>query len=178
MLPIRATRSVAWRTAEVVLALIIIFEEWGWKPLAALLASLARLKPIAALEAGVARLSPYPALAVFALPPVLLFPLKLLALWLIANGQFATAAAVFVGAKIVGTAFVARIFQLTQPALMQLGWFARAYGIVMPWKHALIERVKVSAVWQAARGLKLKIKALAAPLVARLRAALTQAFKR
>jgi hypothetical protein len=35
--------------------------------------------------------------------------------------------AVIVVAKIAGTALVARLFQLTQPALMKLGWFARFY---------------------------------------------------
>lgn len=171
---IRATRFVLWRIAEVVLALIIIFEEWGWKPLSAFLAQLARLRPVAALEAGIARLPPYPALAVFALPTVLLFPLKLVALWLIANGQVVSATALFIGAKIAGTAFLARIFQLTQPALMQLAWFARLYGIVMPWKYALVERVKASAVWLAAKAFKQAIVNFAMPTVQRI----TQAMRR
>ena len=34
---------------------------------------------------------------------------------------------------------------------MQIGWFARGYDIVMPWKDALVERVHHSWVWRAAR---------------------------
>ena len=39
----------------------------------------------------------------------------------------------------VATALIARLFLLTQPALMQIGWFARGYDLVMPWKDALVD---------------------------------------
>ena len=51
----------------------------------------------------------------------------------------------------VATALVARLFMLTQHALMQIGWFAWAYDTVMPWKEALVERVRASWVWRASR---------------------------
>jgi hypothetical protein len=44
---------------------------------------------------------------------------------------------------------VARLFTLTQPALMQMPWFARLYGRWKPWKDALIARVKGSPMWRA-----------------------------
>ena len=155
---VRATRFTLVRTLEALLAIIIVFEEWGWRPLAAALASLARLAPVAKLEAGIAGLPPYPALLVFAGPSVLLLPLKLASLWLIANGQIVFATLLFVGAKIVGTALVARIFQLTQPALMRLAWFAWTYETVMPWKAALIARVRASWAWRFGRLVKERIK--------------------
>ena len=62
----------------------------------------------------------------FALPTLLLLPLKLLALLLIAKGQVILAGLLFVAAKVVATALIARLFMLTQPALMQIGWFAWA----------------------------------------------------
>ena len=55
---LRAIRFALIRTLEALLALIIVFEEWGWRPLAAALASLARLAPVAKLEAGIAALPP------------------------------------------------------------------------------------------------------------------------
>ena len=61
------------------------------------------------------------------------------------------AALLFAGAKVVATALVARIFMLTQPALMQIGWFAWAYDTIMPWKEALVERVRASWVWRVSR---------------------------
>ncbi|HEX4893617.1 MAG TPA: hypothetical protein VFV47_10045 [Hyphomicrobiaceae bacterium] len=155
---IRIARLAVRRAIEALLALIILFEEWGWRPLAAALAALARFAPVARVEAMVASLPPYAALVVFAAPSALLLPLKLLSLWLIGNGQVVLASALFIGAKVVGTALVARIFQLTQPALMRLTWFARLYGIVIPWKEALVERVRQSWVWQRARLLKMRLK--------------------
>ena len=149
---------MVFRALEAILAVIIVFEEWGWRPLAAALALLARLAPVAKLEAAIANLSPYPALLVFAGPSVLMLPLKLASFWLIAHGQVVLASLLFVGAKVVGTALVARIFQLTQPALMRLAWFAWTYDTVMPWKAALIARVRASWAWRFGRLVKERIK--------------------
>jgi hypothetical protein len=132
-----------------VLALVLIFEEWGWEPLARLVARLARLPLWARIEALIVRLPPYAALAVFFVPMLLLLPVKLLALYWISRGHAVLGIAVVLAAKLLGTAAVARLFALTQPALMQLAWFARWYGIWKHWKDALIARVKNSPVWRA-----------------------------
>ena len=140
--------------AQILLALLILLEEWGWRPLADALALIARWRPLAAIERVIAGLPPYLALVAFALPSTLLLPLKFLALVLVGQGYYLTSVALFLGAKVVATALVARLFMLTQPALMQIWWFARAYNIVMPWKEALTERVRNSAVWRAGRAIK------------------------
>jgi hypothetical protein len=46
---------------------------------------------------------------------------------------------------------VARLFMLTQPALMQIGWFAWGYDTLMPWKQALVDRVHASWAWRVGR---------------------------
>jgi hypothetical protein len=152
------------RSVGVVLALIVLFEEWGWRPLANALAKLARWQPWARAEALVAALPPYLALCVFALPTTLLFPLKLLALYLIAKGQAVAAGALFVGAKVVGTALVARIFQLTQPALMRIPWFAWAYSRFIPWKEAVFAAIRSTWAWRYGRILKARVKKAMAPI--------------
>ncbi len=162
-------RSTLRLSAQVLLALIILFEEWGWGPLSRLAAFIARWRPIARLERGIAGLSPYPALAVFCVPSALLLPLKLAALWLIAHGHAFAAGALFLGAKVVGTALVARLYQLTEPALMQLGWFRRGYETLMPWKHALVAWVRASWAWRAGRVMKRRLGRALAPMAARLR---------
>ena len=162
---IGAALVTAWRVVrpamrflvQLVLALVVIFEEWGWQPLARAVAALARFKPWALLEASIARLPPYGALAVFALPAVLLFPLKLVALWLLAGGHVILAGLLFVCAKLASTAFLARIFMLTQPALMRIGWFARAYERFMPWKHSAEEWLRASWAWRYGRIVKSKV---------------------
>jgi hypothetical protein len=154
----RAVLRIPRLILEAILAVIIVFQEWGWRPLALWLGKLTRFKPFAALERLVASLPPTLALIVFALPTLALLPLKLLALWLIATGHTFWATMLFLGAKIVGTALVARIFHLTQPALMRLPWFARLYGIVMPWKDRLAVWVRTTWAWRYGRLVKAAIK--------------------
>ena len=63
------------------LAAILIFEEWGWEHLAALMAWLGRWPGIRQIERMIRRLPPYGALALFVLPALALLPFKLLALY-------------------------------------------------------------------------------------------------
>lgn len=142
------------RLLGALLALLILFEEWGWEPLQRLAARIARLPPLAWLERRITRLPPWAALGVFALPMLALLPVKLAALWLIGQGRATLGVLLIVVAKLVGTALVARLFTLTQPALMQLAWFARGYRRWMAWKTALIERVRASWAWRVGRLLK------------------------
>ena len=170
---LRALRLIAGGARlvlQTLLALIIVFEEWGWRPLAAALAQLARLKPIAWLEAHIQRLPPYGALVVFAAPSILILPLKLVALYLITSGREIAATLLFIGAKVVGTAIVARLFQLTEAQLLQIPWFAWAYGIVMPWKHALTDWIRESWAWRYGRVVKERVRRFARPLLQAIRA--------
>lgn len=139
------------------LALLILFEEWGWEPLARLLGLLARLPLVGWFEARIARLPPYAALAVFLLPSLLLVPVKLAALWFIGRGHAGFGLAVIVVAKIAGTAVLARLFALTRESLMQLAWFARLYARWMAFKGELLAAVRASGPWRAARQLRRRL---------------------
>jgi len=145
------------RGFEAVLALVILFEEWGWEPLQRGLGWVARLPPLAWLERGIAALPPYAALAVFAGPTVLLLPVKLAALWLIGSGHAGLGLAIIVIAKLLGTALLARLFKLTQPALMKLDWFALCYGRWTRWKDALLVRVRALWAWRIGRVVKRRL---------------------
>jgi hypothetical protein len=138
-------------------ALLILFEEWGWEPLKRAMAWVMRWAPLAWLERGIARLPPTAALLVFFAPTLLLLPIKLAALWLIGQGQAALGLVVIVVAKIAGTALIARLFHLTQPALMRLAWFARFYSAWSLWKEALFIRVRASWAWRAGRIIKKRV---------------------
>jgi hypothetical protein len=140
------------------LALLILFEEWGWEPLARLLGLLAKLPLIGWLEERIARLPSYAAVAVFFVPAILLLPIKLLALWVIGRGHALLGVAVIVIAKLAGTAVVARLFMLTKPALMRLAWFERWYTRWTVWKEAVIAHVRASAAWRAGRAIKAAVK--------------------
>lgn len=181
----QAAKPVLRTAVQILLALLILLEEWGWRPLADLLGRLARWRPWAMIEYGIARLPPYVALCVFVLPSMLLLPLKFLALFLVAKGQIILAAVLFVAAKVVATALVARLFLLTQPALMQIGWFAWGYDRFMPWKEALVEYVRASWVWRVARVWKERARRIAVaqwrrvrPTLAEFRAAMLAAAEK
>ena len=140
-------------------AALLLFEEWGWEPLAAAFARLARLPLWAALERRLAKLPPAWALLTFGVPVLALLPLKLLALYLFGKGQAVLGLALLIGAKIGGTALLARLFQLTQPALMQLRWFARWYPRWKAWKDGILVEVYRSALWRTGQELKRSVKA-------------------
>lgn len=145
---------------RVVLALLILFEEWGWEPLRRVFALLARLPVIRQLEVLLQRLPPRWAFVVLVLPSLLILPVKLLAVWLVAEGRLTLGVVVIVAAKLIGTALLAWLFQLIQPALMQLPWFARLHGRWTAWKAELLAWVRASAVWRTARAIKLRLKRL------------------
>ena len=140
------------------LALLILFEEWGWEPLQRVLAWIGRWPGLRWIEGRIRVLPPYAALAIFFLPTLLLIPVKLLALWLIAQGKVLSGTLFILAAKLIGTAIVARLFALTQPALMQLDWFARLYARWIRWKEALLAQVRASWPWRLGRVMKHRIK--------------------
>jgi len=141
------------------IAVWLLFEEWGWVPLAAAFARLARLPLWAWLERKISQLPPTGALLAFGVPMLALLPVKLLALYLFGKGQAAGGLVLLLGAKIGGTALLARLFQLTQPALMRLPWFALWYPRWKAWKEGLLAEVRRSAAWRAGRRLKRRVKA-------------------
>lgn len=143
---------------RLVLALLILFEEWGWEPLQRLVARLGAWPGLHWIESAIRRLPPYAALALFALPTLMLLPVKVVALWLIGQGQLAAGTVLIVTTKVAGTAIVARLFTLTRPALMRLAWFAAVYGRWTRWKAALLARVRASRPWRAVRVFRHRIR--------------------
>jgi hypothetical protein len=143
---------VRWlrRILGALVALVILFEEWGWEPLQALLGRIARLPPLAWIERRIARLPPYAALVVCALPALTVVPVKVVAVWLVARGDVLTGLLVIVVAKLAGTALLAHLFALTRPALMRLAWFARWYGRWVAWKNGLLDQLRQSWAWRYA----------------------------
>ncbi len=143
-------------------ALVILFEEWGWMPLARALGRIARWPAAGRLERRIAGLGPRVALAVLFVPAVALLPVKIGALWLVGLGRVVTGLALLVVAKILGTAAVARLFQLTQPQpqLMRMGWFARVYGRWFAWKTRVVASLVESPGWITAQTLVARVRAL------------------
>jgi hypothetical protein len=154
-------------------ALFLLFEEWGWEPLAAAFAALGRLPLWGRLERWITRLPPWAALLAFGVPVLALIPLKLLALYLFGQGHVTVGLALILAAKLTGTALAARLFQLTQPALMQMPWFARLYTPWKAWKDNIMAQARASLPWRMARRFKTRVKLASARLLAALKAVLS-----
>lgn len=137
---------------------VLLFEEWGWAQLAAVFARLAQLPFWAWLERKISQLPPAGALLAFGVPMLALLPIKLLALYLFGKGQATMGLVLLLGAKIGGTALMARLFQLTHPALMRLRWFAWWYPRWKAWKDGVLAEVRRSAAWRTARRLKRNVR--------------------
>ena len=142
------------------LVLVVLFEEWGWEPLARAFAALGRLPWLGQLERRIARLPPWAALLAFGVPVLTLIPVKLLALYFFGKGHMVLGLSLVVAAKLTGTALAARLFQLTEPALMQMAWFARLYTPWKSWKDRVLMQIRKSGPWLAAARLKARLKAV------------------
>ena len=142
-------------------ALLLLLEEWCWNVGARLGAGLARWPLLAAVEARVRLLPPWGALCLFVLPGLLLLPVKLLALLAIAHGHAVSGVATIVVAKLGGAAVVARLYALTLPTLLAVGWFARCHCWFMTLKNHWVGRLRAShAFLQAGRMLRASRRAL------------------
>jgi hypothetical protein len=164
---VQTPSSSPWRALSTLgawlVALVIVFEEWGWTPLARRMGAVARLPAVAWVERRVAALPARAALVVFCVPMLLLLPVKVGAVWLIAQGRAGLGLVLFFGAKLFSTGVVARLFVLTQPRLMSLPWFARGYARWLAWKTRLLARVRATVPWRAMRGMARRLRAARRP---------------
>jgi hypothetical protein len=130
----------------VLIALLFLLEAWLWdhlEPIAAWLVAhlpLRRLK--LALAGWIEHLHPMATLVVFLLPGVLLFPFKLLGIYLLAQGHWASAVIMFVMAKFIGLGFAAFVFDVTRGKLLQMAWFCAVYDSVIAWRDWARDEVR------------------------------------
>ena len=128
----------------ILLALVFLFEAWLWEHLRPVVQWIVdrlawdRLK--ARVAAWVEVLPPYATLLVFLIPIVMLFPIKLIGLWFLAQGWWLGAMATLGAAKVVSMGVTAFIFEVTRPKLLQLSWFARLYARVLIWRLNMMYR--------------------------------------
>ncbi|WP_156876920.1 hypothetical protein [Paludibacterium yongneupense] len=144
----RQLRRLARWPLLLLVAAVILFEELAWDELARLLGRLAALPFVARLEARIARLSAPWAMTLFFAPYLTLLPLKILAVYLVAEGQGGKALLLILIAKIGGTALVARLFVLTQATLMTVPWFERVFLRYQRLKQQIVSALTESQLWR------------------------------
>lgn len=139
-------------------AIVILLEDWLWDDLRRMAAAIGRLPVFHQIEALIVGLPPYGSLAIFAAPSLLLIPVKLAALWFIAHNQAWLGVATAVAAKIAGTAMVARIYQLTEPNLLRIAWFARLHERFVAFKARIYQMIKSTRLYQTIHRQSLKLR--------------------
>lgn len=149
--------------------LLLLWEETVWRWAKALGALVARIPFMAVVERMVARMDARLVFLLFLIPMALLFPLKILALWLIATGQPLVGLVVIFVAKVVGTAVSARLYVIAEPRLMEIRAFVWLHALVTGWLKAAHAFLDASPGWQAAKRAMHDIKDAAKALGRRLR---------
>ena len=129
----------------VLLAVIFLIEAWLWDHLEPVVERVVARIPLRAfkhwLAEKIAALSPALTLIVFVVPAILLFPLKLLGLWLLAHEYWISAVTLMVFAKFLGLGVTAFVFDVTRPKLLQMQWFAKLYEWVLALRAKAAELV-------------------------------------
>ena len=129
----------------VLLAVIFLIEAWLWDHLEPIVERVVARIPLRAfkhwLTEKIGALSPAMTLIVFVVPAILLFPLKLLGLWLLAHEYWLSAVTMMVFAKFLGLGVTAFIFDVTRPKLLQMRWFATLYEWVLALRAKAAELV-------------------------------------
>jgi hypothetical protein len=80
------------------------------------------------LHKWILSLGPYPTLCLFAVPLIVLEPVKPVALYLAGTGHIVMGATVFVGGELLKLVLVERLFSISCDKLMSIPAFAWAYG--------------------------------------------------
>jgi hypothetical protein len=79
------------------------------------------------LRAWIRSLRPYPSLALFSVPVIILEPVKPVAAYLAATGQFLSSVFMLVAGELLKLVLVERLFKLTRDKLMKIPAFAWTY---------------------------------------------------
>jgi hypothetical protein len=101
--------------------------------------------PLRRLRAWIRSLPPYPSLALFSVPLIVLEPIKPIAAYLAATGQFVSGALTFIFGELLKLVLVERLFSLTREKLIKIPAFAKLYG----WYSQAIAWLKATEAWRA-----------------------------
>jgi hypothetical protein len=117
---------------------------------------MARQRVFIRLRRWIGSLRPYSSLALFAVPIIVLEPVKPVAAYLMATGQFAAGVTVLTIGEILKLVIVERLFKLCRRKLLKIPLFAWSYAY---WRQGVDWLVSMKA-WQAARRWILKVRLL------------------
>jgi hypothetical protein len=142
----------ASRLVLLILAAVwMLFEDWVWDSLVALMQAVGRLKIINRFETFLARQNQYVLLGLFTFPFLIMIPAKVYGLYLITSGKAVRGVTIFILAKATITALVTRLFVISKDKLLRIKGFAAFYYWLKGKKDWLYSEVQKLPSWQAAR---------------------------
>jgi hypothetical protein len=165
-------QSLFKRAARLILIILaaiwMLFEDWVWDSIVALMELVGRLKIINRFETFLARQNQYLLLTLFTFPFLIMIPAKLYGLYLITSGKVLRGVSIFIIAKVIITALVTRLFIISKDKLMLIRSFAMFYDWFKSKKEWLYSEVRKLPAWQTARAwivefklsLKMKMRSL------------------
>ena len=135
-------------------AVLLLVEESLWHGLVRLGEWTGTLPLVRNVERHIVALPPYGAVAALFGPAVLILPIKVVAVWLMATGHISSGIMVLLGAKLSGTAIVARIYTLCKPALEMVPWFVRVRAAILRAKDWAHRKLEAFATWRLVQHLR------------------------
>jgi hypothetical protein len=119
------------RPLWIALALLFLLEAWLWDHLEPIVERVVNLIPWGRFKFTLARLidrlPPWAVLFIFAIPFIVMTPLKLLEVYFLATRNWFGAVSVIVLIKLLGLGLTAFIFEVTREKLLEMAWFRRMY---------------------------------------------------
>ncbi len=136
------------KTTVFILATVYFFVDAVFSKIATPIARwMARKRIFIRLRKWIGSLRPYPSLALFAVPVIILEPVKPVAAYLIGSGQFAAGLTLLAIGEILKLVIVERLFKLCRLKLLKIPLFAWGYGL---WRQG-VHWIASTRAWQAAR---------------------------
>jgi hypothetical protein len=142
----RALRAVAYVLAALYFLVDAAFITVA-KPVSAWIANHLVLRK---LGAWIRSLSPYPSLVLFSVPVIILEPIKPVAAYLAATGQFLGSAVTLITGELLKLVLLERLFSLTRDKLMKIPAFAWCYAKIRAAKAWL----EATEAWRTIQSLK------------------------
>ncbi len=136
-LPWRLLKTLLRGVFGTIALAFFIIEDVFWAALKPIMAWVSNLAAIRRLEAWLDELGPMPFLALFIVPLIVVWPVKLIGLWIIAQGRVIIGSIIFGAAEFIGAALAVRLWAIGRDRLLTIGWFAKAYGAIT-WLRNLV----------------------------------------
>lgn len=141
----------------IILATLLLIEEWLWDGLNHTGHSLVRLFNWQRYEQWLTQCTAPQALLCFFIPTIVITPLNLLALKMLATGLVIQGITLEIAIKLFATLFISRIFSLTKPQLFHYRLIKRLYDSISDALHWARCKVENLTFYQKTRQLKAEL---------------------